>query len=245
VAVIKSLASAICIGTGGLIGREGPIAQIGSALGSTLGQLLHLSDERIRNLMACGAAGGVSIRDLEQALSEGAANGRTVADIATTDGLLTCFPEEPMWKALCTMGPRDISQLPVLKQRGSRRLIGLLQRRDIIQAYNNAIAKKAHDQHRAEFLRVSKLNDADFAKVTITPDSASAGRLISELKLPEECLIVSVQRGNQLIIPHGYTRLRAKDQLTIFAENRCLPDVGHHLDDPSTSESEIADDQNE
>ena len=150
-----------------------------------------------------------------------------------------------MWKALCTMGPRDISQLPVLKQRGSRHLIGLLRRRDIIQAYNNAIAQRTHDQHRAEFLRVSKLNDADFAKITVTPGSASAGRLISELKLPQECLIVSVQRGNQLIIPHGYTRLRAKDQLTIFAENGCLADVEHHLDDPSPGEGEIADDQNE
>jgi Trk K+ transport system NAD-binding subunit len=150
-----------------------------------------------------------------------------------------------MWKALCTMGPRDISQLPVLKQRGSRRLIGLLRRRDIIQAYNNAIAQRAHDQHRAKFLRVNKLNDADFAKVTITPDSASAGRLISELKLPQECLIVSVQRGNQLIIPHGYTRLRAKDQLTVFAENGCLTAVENHFDDPSTGESENADNLNE
>lgn len=60
VAVVKSLASAICIGTGGSVGREGPIAQIGSALGSTIGQWFNLSDERIRNLVACGAAGGIA-----------------------------------------------------------------------------------------------------------------------------------------------------------------------------------------
>jgi CIC family chloride channel protein len=60
VAVIKSLASAICIGTGGSVGREGPIAQIGSALGSTIGQWLRLSDERVRNLVACGAAAGIA-----------------------------------------------------------------------------------------------------------------------------------------------------------------------------------------
>lgn len=60
VAVIKSLASAICIGTGGSIGREGPIAQIGSTIGSTIGQWFHLSDERVRNLVACGAAGGIA-----------------------------------------------------------------------------------------------------------------------------------------------------------------------------------------
>ena len=60
VAVIKSLASALCIGSGGSVGREGPIVQIGSALGSTLGQLLRVPASRLRLLVACGAAAGVS-----------------------------------------------------------------------------------------------------------------------------------------------------------------------------------------
>jgi CIC family chloride channel protein len=60
VAVVKSLASSICIGSGGSVGREGPIVQIGSALGSTIGQALHLSNDRVRNLVACGAAGGIA-----------------------------------------------------------------------------------------------------------------------------------------------------------------------------------------
>lgn len=60
VVVVKSLASSISIGSGGSVGREGPIVQIGSALGSTLGQILRMSDERIRNLVACGAAGGIA-----------------------------------------------------------------------------------------------------------------------------------------------------------------------------------------
>jgi len=60
VAVAKIAASALCIGTGGSAGREGPIIQVGSALGSSIGQILHLSDERIRNLVACGAAAGIA-----------------------------------------------------------------------------------------------------------------------------------------------------------------------------------------
>jgi chloride channel protein, CIC family len=60
VALVKSLASSLSIGSGGSVGREGPIVQIGSALGSSLGQKLHLSDDRIRNLVACGAAGGIA-----------------------------------------------------------------------------------------------------------------------------------------------------------------------------------------
>jgi len=60
VAAAKIAASAVNIGTGGSAGREGPIIQVGAALGSTIGQVLRLSDERIRNLVACGAAAGIA-----------------------------------------------------------------------------------------------------------------------------------------------------------------------------------------
>ncbi len=60
IVVIKSLASAICIGTGGSVGREGPIVQIGSAIGSVIGQLLRVSADRIRTLVGCGAAAGIA-----------------------------------------------------------------------------------------------------------------------------------------------------------------------------------------
>jgi CIC family chloride channel protein len=60
VVVAKIAASALCIGSGGSAGREGPIVQVGAALGSTLGQWLHLSEARIRNLVACGAAAGIA-----------------------------------------------------------------------------------------------------------------------------------------------------------------------------------------
>ncbi len=60
VPVVKSLASALCIGSGGSVGREGPIVQIGSALGSVIGQVTRVSESQLRLLVACGAAGGIS-----------------------------------------------------------------------------------------------------------------------------------------------------------------------------------------
>ncbi|MFF8902340.1 chloride channel protein [Streptomyces lydicus] len=60
VSVVKALASALCIGSGGSVGREGPIVQIGSALGSTLGRTVRVSEDRMRLLVACGAAGGIA-----------------------------------------------------------------------------------------------------------------------------------------------------------------------------------------
>ncbi|MEM9174552.1 MAG: chloride channel protein [Myxococcota bacterium] len=57
---VKALASALSIGTGGSVGREGPIVQIGSAFGSTIGQKLRLNAAGIRTLVGCGAAAGIS-----------------------------------------------------------------------------------------------------------------------------------------------------------------------------------------
>ncbi|WP_200809785.1 chloride channel protein [Demequina sp. NBRC 110054] len=60
VALVKALASAITIGSGGSVGREGPIVQIGSALGSSLARAVKLNESQVRLLVACGAAGGIA-----------------------------------------------------------------------------------------------------------------------------------------------------------------------------------------
>ena len=58
--LLRTFASAVCIGSGGSAGREGPIVQIGSSIGSALGQLFNMSAERIKVLVGCGAAGGIA-----------------------------------------------------------------------------------------------------------------------------------------------------------------------------------------
>src|ERR1700679_1615786 len=60
VALVKSLASALAIGTGASVGREGPIIQIGSALGSTLGQVIHMPASQRIALVAAGAGAGIA-----------------------------------------------------------------------------------------------------------------------------------------------------------------------------------------
>jgi CIC family chloride channel protein len=60
VAVIKSLASTVSIGSGGSVGREGPIVQIGSAFGSTLGSLIAMSTRDRVTLIAAGAGAGIA-----------------------------------------------------------------------------------------------------------------------------------------------------------------------------------------
>ena len=60
VVVIKAFASAMSIATGASVGREGPIVQIGSAFGSTVGQLFQVSIRRMKTFIGCGAAAGIA-----------------------------------------------------------------------------------------------------------------------------------------------------------------------------------------
>jgi chloride channel protein, CIC family len=60
VAVIKSLASALSIGTGAAVGREGPIIQIGAALGSAFSQAIKLSTWQKITLLSAGAGAGIA-----------------------------------------------------------------------------------------------------------------------------------------------------------------------------------------
>ncbi len=60
VAIVKSLASACTIGSGGSAGAEGPIVQIGSAIGSGVAQLLRVTRDQAGTLLGCGAAAGIA-----------------------------------------------------------------------------------------------------------------------------------------------------------------------------------------
>jgi CIC family chloride channel protein len=60
VAAVKSLASALAIGSGAAVGREGPIIQIGASLGSTIGQLIRMEPWQRITLVAAGAGAGIA-----------------------------------------------------------------------------------------------------------------------------------------------------------------------------------------
>ena len=60
VAAVKALASALSIGSGGSVGREGPIVQIGSSFGSTLGQIIDMPAWQRITLIAAGTGGGIA-----------------------------------------------------------------------------------------------------------------------------------------------------------------------------------------
>lgn len=57
---VKMITSAITISTGGAAGVEGPIAQIGGAVGSSVGRFFSMGSQRLKVLIACGSAAGIA-----------------------------------------------------------------------------------------------------------------------------------------------------------------------------------------
>ncbi|MFQ6057662.1 MAG: chloride channel protein [Anaerolineae bacterium] len=164
--------------------------------------------------------GIVTLRDLERAIAQGPTDSLTVRDIATT-AVLTVYPDEPLWVALKKLGTRDVGRLPVVDRRNPRKLVGLLRRYDIVRAYNVGIMRRMELQHRTERLRLGKLTGTEFVEVDIEEGSPAAGKAIKELPLPRDCIIVSVRRGRQILIPHGDTVLEPGDRATALIDEDC------------------------
>ena len=164
-------------------------------------------------------AGLVTIKELDQLRTHGSLESKTVADILSVKNTPTILPHQPVWMALRHLEDQGEGCVPVVAETGSKKLLGVLRRIDIIRAYNKAVSERAQDQHHDEILNIRQLNRSGLTEVTLSPDSPFVGKRVKELRLGEDTLMVSVRRKNGLRIVRGETILHAGDHVTIFAEN--------------------------
>jgi len=168
--------------------------------------------------------GLITVQDLERAKERGPIDGLCVRDIAT-QSLLVAYPDEPVWAALKRLGTRDVGRLPVVDRQNPKRLLGAIRRHDIVRAYNVGIGRKLGMQARTEQFRLGKLTGTEIIDVEVSPQSPLAHQAVKELMLPEGCVLVSVTRGNRMLIPHGDTRLVPGDHLTALVKEECVQEV--------------------
>ena len=64
-------------------------------------------------------------------------------DIATTDGLITVTPEEDLDMVFQKFGQKNIEEIPVVSPEDSTRLMGMVRRKDVIEAYNKEIIRRS------------------------------------------------------------------------------------------------------
>jgi Trk K+ transport system NAD-binding subunit len=115
------------------------------------------------------------------------------------------------------MGSRGVGRLPVVDPRTDE-LVGMVNRNDVVNAYNTAIQRKLKDQQIAEQVRLNTLTGAHVYEMYVKPESTLAEHAIKDITWPPEAVVASIQRKGKLIVPHGTTVLRAGDVLNIVAD---------------------------
>jgi len=164
--------------------------------------------------------GMVTISDLEYAIHNGKAlSTTTVAEIGTPyEKLSMIYPDESIGDALNKMSQRGFGRLPVISRDDSGHLLGLVQRRDIVESYQLARTKRAEIQHRTQRMKIRNIDGTEFVELMLKENSPATGKTVGEIAstLPHECILISIRREGNMLIPHGETQLQAGDQLTAF-----------------------------
>lgn len=166
--------------------------------------------------------GVVTLQDLEHHMQDAGWSQRRVADIATHDDLLVAHPDEPVGAALRRLSIRDVGRLPVVLREDPKRLVGVIRRQDIVRAYNTALVVRADRQQRRAQPHLVQSN-LRFVECAIAPESPALGKPIRALDLPHDCVLVSVRRGGERLIPHGDTVLQAGDTVTAYVRDTDHP----------------------
>ena len=161
--------------------------------------------------------GIITLQDIQRAQSIDSFEARKikVGDMAVEDPI-TVFADEPIWAAIQKMSPRDLARLPVISRDGSKRLLGIISRSDILRAYDVGVVRKQRGkivEHETE-LRKSKENG--FTEFVLQQENTCNNAMVKELALPDTINLVSVKRGDQIIIPRGNTKLLAGDVITVY-----------------------------
>ena len=105
----------------------------------------------------------------------------------------------------------------------------MVRRKNIIQAYNTAIIQRARHQSHSDRQQLGKTIDSEFLEMEIPPNTMAIGKRVSEILLPEDCLIISIQRGRKLYFAHGYSTLEAGDELTMISSEGSAAMVRENL----------------
>jgi CIC family chloride channel protein len=162
--------------------------------------------------------GVITIQDVEKAADDGDQNlDRPVIQFCSQH-LIVAYPDETVHHALERMSHRDIGRLPVVDHNSPTKLIGWISRADIVRAYERALTRRVAMQHQQHQIRLGTVAGVQITEETVSAGSPADAHLLHEIPWPEDNLIASIQRGGQVLIPHGNTLLQAGDRLTIICK---------------------------
>jgi CIC family chloride channel protein len=161
--------------------------------------------------------GIITLQDIHRAQSKDnfSSKGLTVADLAVEDPI-TIFADEPIWLAIQKMSPRDLARLPVVSRDGSKKLLGIISRSDILRAYDVGVVRKQRGQIVEHQVELRKSPENGYVDFVLKEEDSCINATVKDLKLPDTINMVSVKRGEQVLIPRGHTKLQIGDVITVY-----------------------------
>lgn len=168
--------------------------------------------------------GIVTLSDLERVMGQPDWEQAPIQQIMTGTVLTIC-PDETIGAALQRMAVRDIGRMPVTENEHSRRLVGMIRRTDIARAYQRGLLRRAELIDRASQLRISRSGGAEFVELHVQPGALAAGKRVSELSLPPECLLTTRRHGDQMHLLHGQDRIEVGDVVLALCEPQRVADL--------------------
>ncbi|RMF81079.1 MAG: CBS domain-containing protein [Chloroflexi bacterium] len=182
--------------------------------------------------------GLVTLSDLDRAIAQNLPPETAVTEIGTPyDRLIVTYPDEAIGDVLNRMGRRGLGRMPIVSREDPHLLLGMIRREDIVRGYNIAQTRRAAIQQQTEHLKTKQDTErpakGEFIELglTLSGDDIAVGKKVKDIApaLPDECILVSIQRNESILIPHGDTVFQPGDQVTAFICNADIEALYHCL----------------
>lgn len=169
--------------------------------------------------------GILTVQDIDRFQSNGESN-LTVGEVCSHE-LLVTYADESIGTALRLMSQRDLGRLPVVSRQDSRRIEGMLRRSDVIRAYDIALTRRAALKHSAQQVRLGAVSpeQVGLLELTIEAGAPCDGQLMKSVNWTHDCVIASLRRGREVVIPHGDTLLKTGDVLVAVIDEKVRDEV--------------------
>lgn len=143
---------------------------------------------------------------------------------------ITVSPKMAVSGALARMASLGVGRLPVVSDERPDEYLGMFRRESVVRAYQKALGDSTDRGMYRERMKARTQPGAAFFEMPIPPRSAADGRRVKELRWPDSATLVSVRRGDSVLIPHGETMLQAGDTITAFGSHDARIDLAFVLE---------------
>jgi CIC family chloride channel protein len=163
----------------------------------------------------------------------------TAAEAMTADPI-TVVPSMPVSAALARMAALGFGRLPVVADDDPSHFVGMFRRESVVRAYHHALGSATGRHLYRERIKVRTQPDARFFELPVPPGSPVHARRVRDLVWPASATLVSIRRGDRVIIPHGNTTIETHDVITAFGTGDARVELAYVLQHGGAADEDLS-----